>query len=269
MKSVRSFLWDLRRFGITPQHILERVTPPDVPAILLISQPKSGTHLLEKALCEHPLVYRPIIPTITRANVEKLGGLSSIFSKLKGGQIAVTHLPYSDEMLGEIRKFKIRHVFIYRDPRDVVLSAISYILKEKKHFRHSLFLEKTKEERIRLMIEGDTSLGIKPITLEGYRERSGWLSSNGLSVSYESLIGPKGGGSRDEQIQTLEKVFDYLSLKFTQDSIAQIADRMFSTSSPTFNKGTVARWTKEIPENYQHIMLESGKDVFSQYGYVK
>ena len=122
---------------------------------------------------------------------------------------------------------------------------------------------------MRLMIEGDASLGLKPITLEGYRERSGWLTSGGISVSYESLIGPKGGGSREEQIQTLDAIFKYLGLDVTKEFVTQVADRMFSTSSPTFNKGTVARWTKEMPEEYQQILLSTGQDVFHQYGYIK
>ena len=58
--------WDLQRFGLTPDKLPRRVHNPQAPPVFLISIPKSGTHLLERALCLHPLLYRRLERTLSR-----------------------------------------------------------------------------------------------------------------------------------------------------------------------------------------------------------
>jgi sulfotransferase 6B1 len=266
MKSVNTFLWNSRRFGITPKHLLERAFPPNAPRILLISIPKAGTHLLERVLCLHPLIYRSVLPTIIQPNVVKFGGFDTILSRLKNGQLAVTHLPFSIKEMHSINNNQIRHIFIYRDPRDVVLSTLNHLVKEKKHPLHKSFITKSKDEQLKLIIDGDYSMGFKPI-FDKYRERSDWLSSQGLSVAYESLIGSKGGGSNERQNAVIKDIFSYLKIPTSSEFIAEVSQKAFSSSSPTFNVGKIARWKKELSQESQDYMMDKGHDIFQKYGY--
>ena len=67
--------WTLERFGLSPGKLPKRLSDQGAPRVFCVSIPKSGTHLLERALCLHPALYRKLVPTISGANVAKFGGL--------------------------------------------------------------------------------------------------------------------------------------------------------------------------------------------------
>jgi len=52
--------------------------------------------------------------------------------KLRNGQLVATHLPWSEDLEQVIEKVtstrRIKHVFLYRDPRDVLVSYMRYVI---------------------------------------------------------------------------------------------------------------------------------------------
>lgn len=263
---ISKFFWDCRRFGMTPKHLVYRLVPPLAPRVWVNSIPKSGTHLAEKAICSHPLLFRAFYPTLYQSNIDRFGGLAGICGRLTNGQAVFSHLGYKDDFKTIFQANHILPVFIYRDPRDVLLSLRDHILREPKHRHHLLFLGLSAQERLDVLLNGDVPVGVKPL-FEFYRGSLGWLTSGAYALSFESLIGPQGQGSTDQQIQVLSGLYRYLGLDADKAFIARLSRDVFSKDSPTFNKGQAARWKQEIPEHTLVRLMDMGKDVFESYGY--
>ncbi len=96
---IRRWVWDLERFGLTPRKWAARRQRAQLPRVTVVSIPKAGTHLVERALCLHPQLYRPLLPTLGPRNVERFGGLGRIVEGLGPGAVLISHLPYSEEVL--------------------------------------------------------------------------------------------------------------------------------------------------------------------------
>src|SRR3954468_24326538 len=90
--------WTLQRFGLSPTKAPRRVLNRTEPRVFVDSVPKSGTHLLERALCLHPRLYRALVPTLHEANMRDRGGFEAIVGRLRPGQILVAHLDYQPEL---------------------------------------------------------------------------------------------------------------------------------------------------------------------------
>src|SRR5262249_47770326 len=88
--------WTLERFGLSPGKLPRRIADPGAPRVFCVSIPKSGTHLLERALCLHPALYRKFVPTVSGENIGKWNGLEGLVGRIRPGQVVVSHLRHSD-----------------------------------------------------------------------------------------------------------------------------------------------------------------------------
>src|SRR3982751_3014848 len=87
-------LWTLQRFGLSASKAPSRMRPAGAPRVLCVSIPKAGTHLLERALCLHPRLYRKVVPTVTDDKLRRYGGLDGLLARVKPGQVIVSHLRF-------------------------------------------------------------------------------------------------------------------------------------------------------------------------------
>jgi hypothetical protein len=254
-------VWDLQRFGLTPWKLWARLTNQSEPSILLISIPKAGTHLLERALCLHPRLYRKCVPTLHQENLDRYGGLESLLDSLKPGQILVSHLYYSPERLRLAKESGVLCVFVIRDPHDVALSSAYYVAHNGKHPYHSLFEGLGLKERILLAIAGDPETGFIGMN-EMMKRFAGWMDTSNLVIRFEQLIDPK---SRE---RVLSSLYDSMSIKLSSDLLSFIGGNLVSSASPTFRKGTTGEWRRifdeEINALFEHTMDE---DLMEWYGY--
>ena len=262
-QNISNIVWDLRRFGMTPIGLIKRVFPGSAPKVLVISIPKSGTHLLERALCLHPQLYRKYQPTINNRNIVRYKN----FSRLKPGQIAVSHLYFNSGLQEMIRSCGIKHIFMIRDPRDIVVSQIFYASSRKNHRLHASFSSiKETNERLKLAIKGNDEQRIASIgrRMESYY---GWLDSGGLIVRFEDLIGGKGGGDATSQTETLRTIFSYLEIDNGTEIITSIGDKLFANRGPTFRKGTSGGWKEHFDDELTGLFNENTAAWMKKYGY--
>src|SRR2546427_9474244 len=218
--------WTLERFGFTPAKLARRAAPGKGPKVFCVSVPKAGTHLLERALCLHPQLYRKLLPTIRSNNLERHGGIERVVARLKPGQLAMSHLhfdPTADELFG---RSGVGSVFLIRDPRDMVVSEAFYLVSgDTRHRLHRMFAEQaTMKDRIMLLLRGDPEHGVVATgrKLERY---AGWLDSQALVVRFEDLVGAAGGGDDDARTLALRAVFEHLGLASDDELVAGIGDR--------------------------------------------
>ncbi|MDN5869429.1 MAG: sulfotransferase domain-containing protein [Nitrococcus sp.] len=259
--------WDARRFGVSPDKWRARLTNQGQPRIFCTSIPKAGTHLLERALCLHPRIYRRILPTINHRRIRRHGGLSKLLSTLGPGEIVVAHCAYSEENDDTLRRNGARCFFMIRDPRDIVISYVIHLLNDRKNPHHRFLLDlPDMRTRILLVIKGYPPVRLPSI--QGLLSRYyGWFSSGALVVRFEDLVGAAGGGSDDVQFTTVQTIYEHLGMPLAHHEIKQLTTHIFSNQSPTFRKGLVGKWREYFDDQAIQLFTDVASDMLVRYGY--
>jgi hypothetical protein len=259
--------WNLQRFGLTPQKVVARITNRNESKIICVTLPKAGTHLLERALCLHPRLYRKIIPTLDERNIQRWDGLEALLARLRPGQILVSHLPFSPEYAEVIRGHDIKCLFLIRDPRDVVVSQVFYLTAQRLHRHHHLFAALSNlKERLNIAIVGNEAEELLSIR-QRLTRCEGWLQACDYVVRFEDLIGPMGGGGLEAQRKTLSTIYRAVGLEPSNELLGTLVERVFSTASPTFRKGGMGQWRRHFDGELLHLFNTTVGDLLGRYGY--
>lgn len=259
--------WNAERFGLTPPKLRFRLWGGTAPRVISNSLPKAGTHLLERALCLHPRLYRPIRRTLHDGLVHKAGDLTDVVPGLRPGQVLVTHLAYREDRERVLESEDVRTLFLVRDPRDIVVSQANYIVKEETHSLHRAVSGVSDyQERLRGLIVGCRELGIPPLN-QRLEEYAGWLGSKTHLVRYEDLIGAAGGGASHLQYSTLSGIYSFLGLDIESDDLVAVSERTFSSVSPTFRRGRIGQWREHFDATTSAIFEAEVGELAELYGY--
>ena len=130
-----------------PRKLFGRLSGPKV---LIVSVPKSGTHLLLHTLSLFPTLR--IKETIVGA--QEIDLLNSI-TKIKPGQIVGIHERRTDEIDVLLESRNIMALFLIRDPRDVCVSRMHYLMHEHEHPKHDYYKSLSNNfERLNVTITG-------------------------------------------------------------------------------------------------------------------
>lgn len=187
------------------------------------------------------------------------------------GHFFECHVPYSKDFAQLIKQFDFKHLLIIRDPRDVLVSFIHYVLKQDGHYLRTDFLNLDKNDRVILSIKG----GYAPLCkvnvmgiLEAFRLIMKWKqSSNVLMVRFEDLIGIKGGGTIDAQYNCIKEICKYLQIDADDRFITQICENAFNTKSHTFRKGQIGAWRNELTHEQLKVFQENVGTLLNDLGY--
>lgn len=259
--------WTFQRFGLTPRKVAARITNRNEPKIICVTLPKAGTHLLERALCLHPRLYRKIIPTLDEGNIQRWDGLETLLTRLRPGQVLVSHLQFRPEYAELFRGHNVKCLFLVRDPRDVVVSQVFYLTAQRSHRHHHLFAALSDvKERLHTAIVGDEAEELLSIRqrLAGFE---GWLQACDYVVRFEDLIGPMGGGELEAQHKTLSSIYRAVGLEPTSELLDTLVEGVFSTASPTFRKGGTGQWRRHFDGELLHLFDTTVGDLLGRYGY--
>lgn len=259
--------WTLERFGLTPPKLWKRLADAGAPRVLCVSIPKSGTHLLERALCLHPRLYRKLLPTLTNASLRRWGGLDGLLAKVRPGQVIASHLRFDAAFPDVVDRRHVPAVFLVRDPRDLVISQANYVARRSDHRFNPLFAERAgSRERLELAIVGDPEHGLRSVG-ERLQVYAGWLSSDALVVRFEDLVGPGGGGDPHRQTEAVRAIYRHIGLTIEDDFVTQVCGRLFSSESPTFRRGSIGQWRDLFDDELEGLFDRTAGDMMSAYGY--
>lgn len=166
------------------------------PTLLANSFPKSGTHLLHQVLTGIPGVSdaRRLVatrPPVRYAPRDVVPALRRLFRR-HPSEVLRGHVEYEAAIAELLRQSQAFHVFIIRDPRDVVISEAHYLANMAPwHRLHRRFRDLSSDmDRIKLAIrglEGDDQARYPDI---GQRMRwyGGWLADTATVVTrFETL----------------------------------------------------------------------------------
>lgn len=266
-QTLRRRWWDIDRFGFSPTKLRYRLSDRHQPAIVCISLPKAGTHLLERALCLHGQLYRKLIRTINDRNLGRSGGLAKLLDELGAGEVLITHLSHQPERVAELCKRAVTGIFMIRDPRDIAVSQVSFIAGRPGHPHHKALVKKPDfADRLRLVITGDAASGLPSIgaRLESF---AGWLEDATVVVRFEDLVGPGGGGGIDDQVTTISRLYHLVGLPTIESEVRAIACKVFSDASPTFRRGAIGGWRDRFSPEMSELFQTVAGDQLTRYGY--
>lgn len=267
LRSLPHNMWTLERFGLTPAKARYRMVNPGAPRVLLVSLPKAGTHLLERAVCLHPRLYRKLLPTIAAPRLQRWNGLDGLLARIRPGQVVVSHLAFDPSYPTMLADRKVRAILVIRDPHDMVVSQVHYVTKRTDHRLHAAFAQKEHiKERLKLAIGGDPGNGV-PSVGDRLDRFAGWLTADCLVVRFEDLVGPQGGGDAESQARTVAAVYRHLGMDVDQGFIDSTCEQLFSTDSPTFRKGTSGGWRELFDPELEALFNQVVGDKIVPYGY--
>jgi len=281
--SLRSTVYHIEK---QTQRLRFRSQPADLPVLLGISFPKSGTHLLDQIL----LGFSRVAPYAKRlhsfyAEYEGESGRKRSpeealkwLDSLRPCDIASAHLFARREAMARLGSSKFIPYFIFRDPRDVVVSHVFYVTDmEARHVHHDYYQSLPDfAARLDVSILGraDTNTHPEPgrrIEFPNIADRFApylrWLNREEvLSIHFEDLI--------NDRTSMLTRIMDHFLARVPLQAPRKlILDSLESSinpkRSPTFRSGKTGEWKKHFTEEHREIFKDVAGDLLVRLGYEK
>jgi len=250
----------------------------NLPCLLGISFPKSGTHLLDQIL----LGFSNIAPFSKRlhsfyAEYEGETGRKrspeqalAWLDSLRPGDIASAHLFARTEAVERVCSPRFIPYFIFRDPRDVVVSHVFYVTDmEARHAHHDYYQTLPDfDARLRVSILGRGDAGVEfPNIADRFAPYLGWLDRDEvLSIHFEDLV--------EERLAALNRVIDHFVAHVPLQTDRQVILDSLEASinperSPTFRSGKTGEWRKYFTEEHKQMCKGIAGDLLVRLGYEK
>ncbi len=248
----------------------------DLPILLGISFPKSGTHLLDQIL----LGFSNVAPYAKRlhsfyAEYEGESGVKRApeqamrwLDSLRQRDVASAHLFARPEAVARVCSPKFIPYFIFRDPRDVVVSHVFYVTEmEKNHVHHAYYQSLPDfDSRLKASILGRPDAGIEfPNIAERFAPYMDWLKRpEVLAIHFEDLI--------HDRAATLARILDHFLTRVTLQSPRELILESLESSinpsrSPTFRSGKTGEWKKYFTDEHKKIFDDVAGDLLVKLGY--
>ena len=248
------------------------------PILLGISFPKSGTHLLDQIL----LGFNRVAPFSRRlhsfyAEYEGESGRKrspeqalSWLTSLRSCDVASAHLFAREEVIKRVCTPSFVPYFIFRDPRDVVVSHVFYVTDmEARHVHHDYYASLPDfDSRLNVSILGrpDADVEFSDITVR-FTPYLGWLDQPSvLKIHFEDLI--------NDRVATLNRIIDHFLVRVPIEARRELMLESLESSinpsrSPTFRSGKTGEWKKYFTEKHKKIFKEVSGDLLVKLGYEK
>lgn len=249
-----------------------------MPILFGNSFPKSGTHLLTQILAGFsklgPVVESGLPPILTfegdTGTPRSLNVILSDLARLLPGDIAYGHLHALPEVVDVVCNSGFSSYFIYRDPRDVVVSHVFYVTDINNHHVHHYYYVnalKDFDQRLQTSILGRPDLDIPfPDIRTRFDPYLPWLGCREvLSLRYEDLL-------RDSDAQ-LGRIINHLverGFVFHGDraKAIEVLHRAIKPSkSPTFRSGVSGGWKQHFTPEMKTLFKDVTGDLLFRLGY--
>lgn len=250
----------------------------DLPVLLGISFPKSGTHLLDQIL----LGFSNVAPYAKRvhsfyAEYEGESGKKrepqqalAWLDFLQNNDVASAHLFARPDAIKKVCSPKFIPYFIFRDPRDVVVSHVFYVTEmESKHVHHAYYQSLPDfDSRLTVSILGrpDSNIEFSNIA-ERFKPYLDWLNHKEiLSIHFEDLIHNRAETLTRIMNHFLDKVPLHTSGNLILDSLESSIN---PTKSPTFRSGKTGEWKKYFNDEHKEFFKKVAGELLIKLGYEK
>ena len=276
--SLRSRLYQTEKLGQRLRFVSLSAPREVWPILLGISFPKSGTHLLDQIL----LGFSKVAPFSLR--------LHSFYAEYEGesGQkrapeqaiawldslhpldVASAHLFARPNVVACITSSAFVPYFIFRDPRDVVVSHVFYVTEMEAHHVHHDYYQSLPNFNARLNVSivgrPDTNIEFSNIA-DRFAPYLGWLDHPSvLKIHFEDLI--------NDRTAMLNRILDHFLARVPLQAPRQLILESLESSinpsrSPTFRSGKTGEWRKHFTADHKKIFKDVAGDLLVRLGYEK
>jgi len=271
--SLRSVLYQTEK-GM--QRIRFASQPAELPILLGISFPKSGTHLLDQIL----LGFATVAPYARRlhsfyAEYEGESGAKRApdqaiqwLDALRPCDVASAHLFARPDAVARVTPPSFIPYFIFRDPRDVVVSHVFYVTEmESRHVHHAYYQSLPDfDARLKASIVGRSDTDVEfPNIADRFAPYLDWLNHpEVLTIHFEDLI--------NDRVASLTRIMDHFLARVPLQAPRQlILDSLESsinpTRSPTFRSGKTGEWKNYFTDEHKMIFKNLAGNLLIRLGY--
>ena len=249
----------------------------ELPVIFGNAMPKSGSHILmqflEGLLQIAPFVMRSKLPVRTLTLEGRRRSQSEILQdliRLRHGEIGWGYIPATAQTMAALDGVDRLSFFVYRDPRDKIISHIFYALdiheghRMRAYYRDQLH---SMEERIEATIHGVTQEPYSlPNIAENYARYLPWLDHpRALAIRFEDLV--------NKQDVTLMRMLQHVESSGydiqmpRQQAIDTLVRALDPGRSPTFREGKSGGWREHFSPKNVASFKEVAGDLLQKLGY--
>ena len=270
----------LRGPGKTAQAVWrwKRLSFDDAPPIFGNSKPKSGSHLLLQILNGFtqimPYKYVEAEPVRT---INKEGGRRSTedvaadLQNVSGGVIGWGYVEANVENVSVLCQPGRVNYFIYRDPRDMLVSQIFFATDmHEGHGMHEFYKSLPDfGERLKIAITGIDRDGLKMVSVkQRYEGVFEWLEQPGvMCIRFEDLI-----NNREVKLNAMLDEVEKTGYKIPtprEKALDVLVDAIQPKKSHTFRSGKTGGWREYFTEEHKNIFKDVAGDLLVRLGYEK
>ena len=246
------------------------------PAVLGNAMPKSGSHLIIQVLqgltSLGPFV-NPGFPPVNRSeDNHKLPEAAVLenLQRMRSGDIAYGYVHSHPLFIQELTRPGKAAVFVYRDPRDMIVSHVFYATEMyDQHGMRQYYTQQLNnmEERINAAIQGVAEEGaVLSSVREKYENYLGWLEvPQVLSLRFEDLILERDRALSRLLVYLCERGFEP---KVDQEVAVERLKRAIAPSrSGTFRRGKPGNWREYFTPGNKALFKDIAGDLVVRLGY--
>jgi len=277
MKTIRRWA---RPTWKTSQAILrwKRLSFEDAPPVFGNSKPKSGSHLLLQILNGFTRImpYRYVEADPVRT-IEKEGRRKTrdeILGELKQiprGVIGWGYVEASPENVTLLCQPDRVNYFIYRDPRDLLVSQVFFATDmQEEHGMHEYYNSLSDlGERLKVAITGIDRAGLYMVSVkQRYEGVFQWLEQKDvMCIRFEDLINNR-NATLDAMLDEVEST-GYKIPTSREKALSVLVNAIQPKKSHTFRSGKTGGWKEHFTEEHKKLFKEVAGDLLVRLGYEK
>jgi len=246
------------------------------PPVLTNSFPKSGTHLLEQIVGSLPnqRLYGTFLASMTSSRQFRQLSVPEMRRKIwriTPHELVRGHIAFDPTYAHDLRSLNVVHYFIYRDPRDIVVSEAHYLRSANRwHRLHPIFRRlPSLDDAIALSIQGLNFRQRKiyyPDIAERFAAYEPWIDHPRVcSLKFEELRGPA-------IKESLVRMAEFYAQRLDYDvNTSRIAQQMECAIDPhrshTFRSGKTRGWQSAFKAHHHDLFREVTGDLLLRLGY--
>jgi len=278
MKFIKSLRRAIRPAGKTLQAIArwKRLSFNEAPPIFGNSKPKSGSHLLLQILNGFtqimPYKYVDVDPVRT---IEKKGRrkteaeILDELQQIPQGVIGWGYVEPTPENAALLCKPHRVNYFIYRDPRDMLVSQVFFATDmNEEHGMHEYYKSLPDfGERLKVAITGIDSDGLYMVSVkQRYASVFEWREQpNVMCIRFEDLI-----NNRDATLDAMLDEIESIGYKIPtprEKALSVLSEAIQPKKSHTFRSGKVGGWREHFTDEHKKLFRDVAGDLLVRLGY--
>ncbi|HXF84727.1 MAG TPA: hypothetical protein VNK49_05000 [Anaerolineales bacterium] len=256
----------------------KQLTFGEAPPIFGNSKPKSGSHLLLQILNGFtrimPYAYVEAEPVRTITKEGRRRSQKEILDELKRiprGVIGWGYVEATPENASFLTSAGRVNYFIYRDPRDVLVSQVFFATDmHEEHGMHNYYNSLPDfGERLKVAITGIDRDGLYMVSVkQRYESVFQWLATPGvMCIRFEDLI-----HHREATLLAMLAEVEKTGYKIPaprDKALAVLVESIQPRKSHTFRSGKTGGWREHFTEEHKKLFKEVAGDLLVRLGYEK